>query len=113
MSNRIIPKIQINGKELREEIEKAGYSLRTLGHDIGYSDRQIRTYLKENQMTKDMYAAIIEKLCPKNQLSKKNKNLVQRLKAQIAVAKEVDGDFVYITVGDAKRILKMIEEEKQ
>ena len=44
-------------------------------------------------------------------MSDPNKNLILRLKAQIAVAKEVDGDFVYITVGDAKRILKAIDKE--
>lgn len=44
-------------------------------------------------------------------MSDPNKNLKQRLKAQIAVAKEIDGDFVYITVGDAKRILKVLEKE--
>ena len=46
-------------------------------------------------------------------MSDPNKNLIQRLKAQIAVAKEVDGDFVYITVGDAKRILKAINKEEK
>ena len=45
-------------------------------------------------------------------MSSSNKNLIQRLKSQIAVAKEVDGDFVYITVGDAKRILKAIDKEE-
>ena len=40
-----------------------------------------------------------------------NKNLIRRLKAQIAVAKEVDGDFAYITIGDAKRILRVLEEK--
>ena len=44
---------------------------------------------------------------------KDTKNLVQRLKSQIAAAKEIDGDFAYITVGDAKRILKLLEEQPE
>ena len=43
---------------------------------------------------------------------KDTKNLVKRLKSQIAEAREVDGDFAYITVGDAKRILKLLEREQ-
>ena len=35
-----------------------------------------------------------------------NERLIKRLKQGIATAKGVDGDFVYVTVGDAKRILK-------
>lgn len=40
-------------------------------------------------------------------------NLVKRLKRGIEVAKGVDGDFVYITIGDAKRILKLLEEKNE
>ena len=42
-----------------------------------------------------------------------NKMLIKHLQSGIATAKGVDGDFVYITVGDAKRILKAfgVEEE--
>ena len=43
---------------------------------------------------------------------KDTKNLVKRLKSQIAAAKEVDGDFAYITIGDAKRILRMLERSR-
>ena len=42
---------------------------------------------------------------------KNTENLVKRLKRGIEVAKGVDGDFVYITIGDAKRILKLLEEK--
>lgn len=38
--------------------------------------------------------------------------LKKRLERGIATAKGVDGDFVYITIGDAKRILQMIEERE-
>ena len=37
------------------------------------------------------------------------KNLIRRLKSGIEVARNIDNDFVYITVGDAKRILKILE----
>ena len=36
----------------------------------------------------------------------------KHLVSGIATAKGVDGDFVYITVGDAKRILRMIGERE-
>ncbi len=36
--------------------------------------------------------------------------LVKRLKTGIETAKGIDGDFVYITVGEAKRILQIIKE---
>ena len=42
-----------------------------------------------------------------------NERLIKRLKSQIAVAKEVDGDFVYMTVGDAKRVLKLLEPDQK
>ena len=43
-------------------------------------------------------------------MSKDMERLEKHLESGIATAKGVDGDFVYITVGDAKRILKMIKE---
>ena len=45
-------------------------------------------------------------------MTKDMKRLVKSLESGIATAKGVDGDFVYITVGDAKRILQMIEEKE-
>ena len=36
--------------------------------------------------------------------------LVRHLKAGIETAKGIDGDFVYVTVGEAKMILEVIEE---
>lgn len=39
--------------------------------------------------------------------------LVKHLKAGIETAKGVDGDFVYVTVGEAKMILEVIEELKE
>lgn len=44
---------------------------------------------------------------------KNTENLVKRLKRGIEVARGVDGDFVYITIGDAKRILKLLEEKDE
>ena len=44
---------------------------------------------------------------------KNTENLVKRLKRWIEVARGVDGDFVYITIGDAKRILKLLEEKDE
>ena len=45
-------------------------------------------------------------------MTKDTKRLAKSLESGIATAKGVDGDFVYITVGDAKRILQMIEEKE-
>jgi len=39
--------------------------------------------------------------------------LVKNLKAGIETAKGIDEDFVYITVGEAKIILQVIEELKE
>lgn len=36
--------------------------------------------------------------------------LVKHLKTGIETAKGIDGDFVYVTVGEAKMILEVIEE---
>lgn len=36
--------------------------------------------------------------------------LEKHLKAGIATAKGVDGDFVYLTVGEAKTILRILDE---
>lgn len=36
--------------------------------------------------------------------------LVKRLETGIETAKGIDGDFVYITVGEAKRMLRIIKE---
>ena len=44
---------------------------------------------------------------------KNTENLVKRLKRGIEVARGIDGDFVYITIGDAKRILKLLEEKDE
>ena len=44
---------------------------------------------------------------------KNTENLAKRLKRGIEVARGVDGDFVYITIGDAKRILKLLEEKDE
>ena len=37
--------------------------------------------------------------------------LVKRLKRAIEESKGIDGDFVYITIGDAKRILKLLDQD--
>ena len=41
----------------------------------------------------------------------RNDNLIKRLRTGIDTARGVDNDFVYITIGDAKRILRMLESE--
>ena len=40
-------------------------------------------------------------------------NLVKRLKRGIEAAHGDNGDFVYITIGEAKKILKLIEEDRE
>ena len=37
--------------------------------------------------------------------------LIKKLKRAIEELKGIDGDFLYITVGDAKRILKLLEKD--
>ena len=44
---------------------------------------------------------------------KNTENLMKRLQRGIAVAKGVDNDFVFITIGDAKRLLKLLEADKE
>ena len=44
---------------------------------------------------------------------KNTENLIKRLRRGIATAKGIDNDFVFITIGDAKKILKMLEEDKK
>jgi len=41
-------------------------------------------------------------------LTMQNDNLINRLKNGIETASGIDNDFVYITIGDAKRILRML-----
>ena len=45
-------------------------------------------------------------------MNKDMEHLEKHLASGIATAKGVDGDFVYITVGDAKRIIQMINERE-
>ena len=44
---------------------------------------------------------------------KNTENLMKRLKRGIVTAKGIDNDFVFITIGDAKRLLKLLEEDKK
>ena len=44
---------------------------------------------------------------------KNTENLMKRLQRGITVAKGIDNDFVFITIGDAKRLLKLLEEDKK
>ena len=39
--------------------------------------------------------------------------VIKRIKAQIAVCKEIDSDFISLTVGTGKRILELIDEENE
>ena len=36
--------------------------------------------------------------------------VIKRIKAQIAVCKEIDSDFISLTVGTGKRILELLDE---
>lgn len=36
--------------------------------------------------------------------------VISRIKAQIAVCKEIDSDFISLTVGTGKRILELLDE---
>ena len=66
MANKKIGKRTINGNELREAIKDSGYSIRSLANEIGYSDRQIRTYLKEGEMPDHVYEKIFQKVYVKH-----------------------------------------------
>lgn len=44
---------------------------------------------------------------------KNTENLIKRLRRGIVTAKGIDNDFVFITIGDAKKILKMLEEDQK
>ena len=44
---------------------------------------------------------------------KNTENLIKRLQRGIATAKGIDNDFVFITIGDAKRLLKLLEADKE
>lgn len=52
MANRgkNIIKIPVNGKDVREAILKAGYSIRSISKKIGFGDRTLRDYLNRNEM---------------------------------------------------------------
>lgn len=60
MGNKIIQKWQIDSETLIELIHKKGFSINQLGREtwIGYSNRQIRKYLKECQMPPRMVMSI-------------------------------------------------------
>ena len=113
MPNRVIDKIKIDGAILRQEIERAGYSLRKLGEEIHCSDRQIRYYLSISEMPGYMYCGI-RKFVP-DSLSHMDKygSLYKRLQNGIATANKVDSDFVYIQISDAKQIIEIIERINQ
>ena len=44
---------------------------------------------------------------------KNTENLIKRLQRGIVTAKGIDNDFVFITIGDAKRLLKLLEADKE
>lgn len=39
--------------------------------------------------------------------------VIKRIQSQIAVCKEIDSDFITLTVGTGKRIIELIEEEEE
>ena len=116
MANREIKKVSIDGYALRSAINDAGYSIRRMATEVNRSDRQIRHYLDSNEMPIELYEKICDVIDYNKPMPKANErhmnNLVKKLKNGITQAKGVDADFLYITVGDAKRVLKMLEEEK-
>ena len=50
MGNKPIAKEHIYGEKLLERIQSSGYSIRAMAKKINISDRQLRTYLKRNEM---------------------------------------------------------------
>jgi len=50
--------IQVNREDVREAIRKAGYSIRSISKEIGFSDRTLRNYLSRNEMPVFMLDAI-------------------------------------------------------
>ena len=66
MANRVIEKIKIDGEMLKQRIYNRGYSLRSLAKEIGISDRQIRTYLKKNEMPPYMVSKINKEINKNN-----------------------------------------------
>jgi len=44
---------------------------------------------------------------------KNTRNLIRRLEMQIALAREIDSDWAYITIGDAKKILQLLKEDQR
>ena len=66
MANRVIEKIKIDGEILKQRIYNRGYSLRSLAKEIGMSDRQIRTYLKKNEMPPYMLSKINKEINKNN-----------------------------------------------
>jgi len=66
MGNRVIEKIKIDGEMLKQRIYNRGYSLKSLSKEIGISDRQIRTYLKKNEMPQYMLNKINKEINKNN-----------------------------------------------
>lgn len=66
MGNRVIEKIKIDGEMLKQRIYNRGYSLRSLAKEIEISDRQIRTYLKKNEMPQYMLSKINKRINKNN-----------------------------------------------
>jgi len=65
MANREIKKVPINGDALRDEIKKAGYSIRGIAKFVCRSDRQIRYYLERNEMPEYLLDDIRDALHPR------------------------------------------------
>ena len=59
-------KNKIDGEMLKQRIYNRGYSLNSLSKEIGISDRQIRTYLKKNEMPQYMLSKINKEINKNN-----------------------------------------------
>ena len=53
-----ITTIPVDGGEVRKAITKAGYSIRSISKEIGFSDRTLRNYLSSNKIPVPMLDAI-------------------------------------------------------
>ena len=62
MANRVIQKIPIDSKALKETLQKKGISIRQLGQEpvIDRSENTIRRYLAASEMPTELYKRIVE-----------------------------------------------------
>lgn len=98
MGNKVIDKIPIDGfpiggKTMKDAILSSGYSIRRLAKEIGYSDRQVRTYLDSGYMPNTMYEKIIEKIYSKEESRPMIRNMHDDFFDWLACAVVLDSDW--------------------